>query len=463
MYNIYGADIELEASSPDGQWLNNIIQVALDLEDLCTQIYNGFDPDNAIGTVLDQRVAINGIQRQAGTYTVTDITIVTSQSVTLYGMNQTAQPVFTVSDNAGNQYQLQATQTPGSAGTYVYTFQAVNPGAVLTTPNTITTAVTIVLGVTSVNNPTAAISTGLNEESDAALRVRRQQSVTIASQGFYQGLLSTLENIPGVTSAVVYENDTNSTDVNGVPGHTIWVIIAGSASQSAIANAIYTKRNAGCGMYGTINYNITQFDGTIFTVTWDVVVEETLYMQFNVTSINGSTVPNIAAIISYLVENLTPAVNTEVNINELATLAQDGDPNSLITSAGFSASPSGPFNNNILSPSAKNKQFQVQTPNIIVLPMITAPSANGQLTVSGANIISTATVVHGGNTLVFSTLGGYGVDHSAVAPHLSYAVTSGGGSIVSSTGVYTSGVAGTDVVTVTDANGNNCICTITVV
>jgi hypothetical protein len=53
-----------------------------------------FDPDNAVGVVLDQRVAINGIQRQAGTYTVTPITVVTSQSVNLYGLDQDVQPVY---------------------------------------------------------------------------------------------------------------------------------------------------------------------------------------------------------------------------------------------------------------------------------------------------------------------------------------------------------------------------------
>src|ERR1019366_9465288 len=73
---IYGADINLASDTPDGQILNYFVQAQLDNADLMVTIYNGFDPDNAVGVVLDQRVALNGIERQGGTYTLTPITVV---------------------------------------------------------------------------------------------------------------------------------------------------------------------------------------------------------------------------------------------------------------------------------------------------------------------------------------------------------------------------------------------------
>lgn len=333
---IYGADINIGSDTPDGQWINILVQSVLDLQDLLTQIYNSFDPDNAIGVVLDQRVAINGIQRQAGTFSVTNITLVLTQSVNLYGLDQTAQQVFTVSDNAGNNWQLQATHLGVSPGTVVYAFQSATPGANLTIPNTINVPVTIVLGVQSINNPTAVTSVGLNEESDASLRIRRQQSVSIGSQGYLAGLLAALENVVGVSSAFVYENNTSTTDANGVPGHTIWVIVSGTGAASAIANAIYTKRNAGCGLFGKTTYNVTQVDGSIFIVNWDVVVPQNLFIAFTASSINGTTLPNIAGIVAGLPALFVPGVAAEVNINNLATLVQQIDPNCLVTLAGFS-------------------------------------------------------------------------------------------------------------------------------
>lgn len=365
LQTIYGASINLASDTPDGQWLNIIIQMILDLEDLIMQVYNSMDPDNAIGVVLDQRVAINGIQRQAGTFTVTNITLVNTQSVTLYGLDQTANTVYTISDNQGNQYQLQATQSGLSGGSHTLAFQAAAPGALTPTENTITVPVTIVLGVQSVNNPTGATTVGINEESDAALRIRRQQSVSFASQGYLAGLLAALENINGVTSAFVYENDTDTTDANNVPSHSIWVIVAGSGSDANIGQAIYDKRNAGCGMKGSSSTSIMQVNGLPFVVKWDAVTTETLWIEFNATALNSSIPPNTAAILAQLPLLFVPGVYQEVNINQLATFIQQIDPNTLVTGAGFSTAQFGSYTNT-LTPTAQNYQFVFASANITI-------------------------------------------------------------------------------------------------
>jgi len=451
---IYGDDIVLTSDSPDGQMMNIFIQVVLDNLDLVTQIYNGFDPDAAIGVILDSRVAYNGIQRLAGTSTVTNVSITTTQSCTLPGLDQTNVPAYTVADNAGTQWVLQTTQNPAGPGTYVYAFQAVNPGATLTIPNTITVPVTVVLGVSAINNPTTYTTLGTNEETDAALRIRRQQSVSLGSQGYLAGLYAALQNINGVTSVNIYENDSSLPVTFGsdtVPSHCIWVIVSGSASASAIANAIYTKRNAGCGMYGAQSFLITQVDGSSFAVFWDDVTPEVLYITFYATSLNGTSPPNIAAIVSAasgLPAIFKPGANAEVNINQLATLVQQIDPNTLVTfsgagtpaAGGFSTAPTGTYSNT-LSPTSKKYQFQVNPGNIIVLPMILYPY--NPLTAIPVNVAPTF-------TQQFTGFGGYGT--------LTYAfvTNNSGGSISSSTGLYTAGSTGLveDTIRVTDSLGN---------
>lgn len=438
---IYGPDVNLDQDSPDGQMINIFIQSVLDLSDLLRQIYNGFDPDLAVGVTLDERVAINGIQRQAGTFTITNITVVTSQALNLYGLDQDTQPVFTVSDNAGNLWELQETENVPGSGTYVLIFQAAVPGAVLTTPNTITVPVTIVLGVTSVNNPTTYTSLGINEETDAAFKIRRQRSVSIASQGYLKGLLAALENINGVTSAFVYENNSNAIDVDGVPGHSIWVIVAGTGAPEEIANAIYQKRNAGCGMFGDIEYEVTQVDSTVFLVKWSDVESEELFIKFTATSIDGINLPNIAAIRSGLVESFVPGVFQEVDINHLATKVQDIDPNCLVTDAGFGLTALGPFTNT-LTPSAKNKQFSLQAPDIIIIPMQLLPVLSS-IAASGSQQMT--------------ALGGFG------AYTYSLLVNNSGGSINGS-GLYTAGATNgvIDTVKVLDTQGNIATAQVTV-
>lgn len=369
---IYGADINLSSDTPDGQMVNIFIQSVLDNLDLITQVYNSFDPDLAYGNTLDERVAINGIQRKAGTFSTTEITVVTSQSCTLQGLDLYPNAPYTISDNAGTYWYLETTQNL-LAGTHTgISFRAKDAGEILSLPNTINIPITIVLGVTSINNPNPATSIGLNEETDAELKVRRQKSVALSTQGFLEGLLAALNNINGITTAQVYENKTSVVDGNGVSGHSIWVIVGGAVQDEDVANAIYQKRNAGCGIYstGTVttkSYTINQVDGTPFVVTWDTVLQETLYIKFNVTSIDGVTPPNTALIGSELPNLLTLGVGEKANINEIATLVQQIDPNSLViypASSGVSKDNITYFN--LLAPTTINRQFATATANIFM-------------------------------------------------------------------------------------------------
>jgi len=185
-------------------------------------------------------------------------------------------------------------------------------------------------------------------------------------------------------------------------------------------------------MYGSISYDVTQVDGSIFTIYWDVVESENLFIKFTVTSLDGVNSPNIAAIRSGLVTSFIPGVADEVNINALATAVQAIDPNTLVTLSGFSLTHGGAYTNT-LTPSLKNKQFAVSSANIIIIPV--------QLSPSSATVAVT-------ETQQFIGLGGYGA--------YTYSMNSApsGGSINAS-GLYTAGAVPsvTDVVKVVDADG----------
>lgn len=440
---IYGPDIDLSSSTPDGQQMNILVQAILDLEDLIVQTFNSFDPDNAIGEVLDQRVAINGIQRQAGTFTQAPVQITVNQGLTLFGADQTVQPVFTVADNAGNQWRLAATQTPTHAGTFSYFFLAALPGQVQALANTITVPVSIVLGVTGINNPVAATNIGTNEESDAALKIRRQQSTAIGSPGYFNSLFAALKNVKGVTSAFLHENFTDEIDANGVPPHCIWVIVDGNAASSDIAQVIYAERTAGCNMKGVTTFVITQLDGSDFTVQWDFVVPETLYIQFMATSLDGMNPPNIAAILSNLPAFFIPGVGEEVNANDLATAVRQIDPNTFVTAAGFSISSSGPFTAT-LNPSALNRRFTVDSGNIFITPVVMLPQT---------------VTVPATQTQKFTAYGG-----TQVGYNYSILVNNSGGTINAVTGLYTAGATpGVDTIKVQDSAANTATSTVTVI
>ena len=280
--SIYGSDINVDSNSPDGQMIGILAQLKADLLDLGTQVYNSFDPDVAQGSALDSRVAMNGIQRIGGTYTVAPVAITVDRALTLYGLDQNVETVFTVADTSGNQFQLVSTNAFAVPGTATLNFQAVEVGAVDVSVNTITAQVTVVIGVTVVNNPAPVGVVGQDEETDADLRLRRQASLAIGSTNSLDSLRAALANLDAVTDSYVWENYTRVADAYGVPGNTIWAIVEGGAAAD-IGAAIYAKRSAGCGMFGSEAVDVTQPNGDIFEVAYDLPEYVPIYIHFTLT------------------------------------------------------------------------------------------------------------------------------------------------------------------------------------
>ncbi len=117
---IYGEDVNLEQNTPDGQNINIFAQSAADNRELVQNTFSSFDPDQASGRILDQRVAINGIMRKGASYTIVAINISVDREVELVGLDShfleiepSIKNLFTVKDNIGNQYFLIESQTLG--------------------------------------------------------------------------------------------------------------------------------------------------------------------------------------------------------------------------------------------------------------------------------------------------------------------------------------------------------------
>lgn len=362
MQSIYGPNINILPSSPDGQFLFLLAQMLADNNQLALQVNAMFDPSQAIGVLLDMRCAINGVVRNAGTYSLQNVTVVASLATTLQGLDLYPSSPFTVADAAGNQYQLVTTYAFTGPGTQVLTFQAAQLGAVMPVINTITTIVTIQLGVTSVNNPTAATTVGIAEESDAALRVRRANSVALPSQGYYNGLFGALQDVTGVTSVNLLENDTGTTDSNGVPGNSIWAIIAGGANTD-IANAIYVKRNAGCGLKGAVSETIAQGDGGSIAILFDRPTTESLFVSFTLAAITG-TVDEVFIRAQILATFGTYQIGQVADSTAIVAFVKGLFPNASITAAGV-----GPNNTTYtptLAPTAVNYQFGILSTSVYI-------------------------------------------------------------------------------------------------
>lgn len=360
-YQIYGPNINVGPNSPDGQALNIFAQIVADMLDLIAQVNAGFDPDQAIGRILDQRCSINGVVRHGATYTQQMVQVTTSGAVTLPGLDTAPTAPFTVSDAAGNQFQLVSAYSFGGAATTSLLFQAAVLGPVQTTANTLTNIVSVLAGVVSVNNSGAALSVGDAEETDSALRIRRSRSVSLPSKGYLEGLIGALLNTDGVDQAIVLENVTNATDANGIPAHSIWCIVLGG-TDADVARAIYVKRNAGCGMKGSVTVNVPQIDNTTFPIKFDRPTDEALHIRFTMVAITGTVDPvfvkaQILALLSY-------RINQSADTASIVALVKQIAPNASISGEGVSDD--GVTWVSLLAPTGVNYQFQISSANITI-------------------------------------------------------------------------------------------------
>jgi uncharacterized phage protein gp47/JayE len=307
LQGIYGADINVDSNSQDGQTIGIYTQGGVDVRELLVEINASFDPDQAVGIQLDQRCAINGVVRVAGTYSIFPVDITVSKTVNLQGLDSQANSAtgtgFTITDGQGNNVIL-LDSTELTAGTTTLDCRAQAIGAVSIAINTLTTAVTVVNGVTAVNNSSAAISIGQDEETDVQLRVRRGRSVAITSTGYLNGLEAALAAITGVISAACYTNRGDTADGNGIPAHGIWCIVDGGANTD-IEQCIVGKINPGTNMKGSVSVPYTSPSGQVTDILFDRPIAENLYLKFTIkTTVTGFSF-NVAGIKAYIADNLS--------------------------------------------------------------------------------------------------------------------------------------------------------------
>lgn len=356
---IYGSDINVNSNSPDGQLIGILAQNIRDVLEILLQVYNSFNLDSAFGTTLDARLAMSGIQRKDGTYTQAQVDVTVTQALTILGLNAVqVNPnltAFTVSDDAGNQFQLVTTHVFGAAGTATLTFQSAVIGQIQTTANTIQTIVTSQLGVTAVNNPTTASDIeGLPEETDPQCKIRQAASYYLQAVGPADALRAALLNVADISDAYVVENDTNGT-VNTVPAHSIWVIVNGGTNIE-IANVIYTKKAPGCGMKGSNSQIVVRPQGNSFTAQWDTALTQILTIRATlVPKIPGQTF-DLVKDTSALANALLYKLGQSPNIGDVVVAMQLIEPGAILSVVNVSKD-AGVTWENIVSPDTAQKYF----------------------------------------------------------------------------------------------------------
>lgn len=140
-------------------------------------------------------------------------------------------------------------------------------------------------GWDSIINPISA-TTGRQVETDEELRERFRNSKFYQSQNILEALLDALRNVDGVTDVVIYENDTDAVDVNGVPAHSFLPIILGGLP-SDIGDTIWQNKPTGIPSVGDTTVQIADSQGFLHNISFKRPTEIPIYITVSISDAGG--------------------------------------------------------------------------------------------------------------------------------------------------------------------------------
>lgn len=326
----FGESFDTTPESPDGQIIGIVADALSAQWDLALAAYNSYRPGAVNGIGLDNLVELNRVTRR--------VNVPTTVTCELDGDEGLVVPAGSiVEDVNGNQFTTNRDTTlPGNV-----TVTCTETGEIAVSANSVTKIVSTLDGWDSVNNKDAG-TTGVIRESDAALRVRREQSTIITGTNTAEAVYDALAEL-GLEYVRVRDNDTSSA-VGDQPAKSFHTVVVGGADYD-IAQAIYDNKPAGIEAYGTTIVSVTDSKGYEHDIGFSRPTNKNIYVSYSYTRYSGSsndTEDTINTAILNYINSLPPG--RSVAWSQLITVAQlAGMGNVEIDSLtlGTAASPTG--------------------------------------------------------------------------------------------------------------------------
>ncbi len=295
---LFGSKANLTVRSPLGiflrifAWILNLLFATIE------DVYNSRFVDTAVGTSLYNLGKAIGLRLLSAQKAVGYLQVI--------GTDGTIVPVgWLAATVAGTQYVVQTAGTiaNGSATAPAMAMLAGPDGNTL--PNTITVIVNPMDGITAVTN-LAPFDGGRNTETDDEYRARYYESVDFAGGVNADAIAGEiLQNVEGVYSAVVYENDSDDTDANGLPPHSFEAVVYGGLDGD-VATQIFKRKAAGIQTYGNTTMGVVSASGLTYNISFSRPVAVPIFIKVENLQTEPATFPSdgdeqiVQALISYI-------------------------------------------------------------------------------------------------------------------------------------------------------------------
>jgi len=184
-------------------------------------------------------------------------------------------------------------------------------------------------------------------------------------------LVAGLADVPNIGRFKVYENYTNQTDANGIPAHSVDCVVEGGDPQD-VASVIWLRKGIGCGTYGGTSVEITDSQGVVNTINYDVPQYVDVDVTINVKQLQGFTQDTQAAIANAVYVYLN---NAQIGVDVY---------NSALWGAALSANPTP--NNPTFSVTGVTAAVHGQTQGTSDIPIAFNQVARGNLSYITVNV-----------------------------------------------------------------------------
>lgn len=324
---IFGGNRPTTDDTVDGHFISLISEIESDIREADEATYGSQFIDTAAGVALDAALATIA-KRKRGVASTVVLTIGNVDTTVILKGSIVEEDITKV------RYTADADGTI-TGGTVDIAFTATEDGANAAAPASTWNIITPVTGWNTTTNAAAAV-VGQSEETDAEYRTRAKQ---IVKKG---GIAAAVLLVDGVLSVHVVENDTDFTDADGVPPHSVEVIVDGGVDAD-VAQAIYDSKPDGIRPFGTTSANVTDVNGDTRSVSFTRPAIIVIHTEITLTPGEGfpasdPTASLQQAIVDWAADNLSAGddvspyqmaepINEAVpGIDVAATLVEDVDP-----------------------------------------------------------------------------------------------------------------------------------------
>lgn len=240
-----GAGVDTAPDSPTGQMLAIFASKVREVWELAQAVYASQYPASASGFSLTNVSAITGTKRKAATKSKVDANV--NVDMGTYAIGTLVAHVLGQPTRRFSNAEEVVNAGPGAATINGVAFEAEETGPVVANAGTLTVIAAAVSGWNSITNPLDATK-GTTVEVDTPLRTRRESELATKGSTTVNAIRADISALDDVIGVQVLENDTDATDGNGLPPHSVEAIVQGG-DNTEIATALFNAVAAGITTY----------------------------------------------------------------------------------------------------------------------------------------------------------------------------------------------------------------------